>query len=110
MADNVRSGQQRTIYLGTELKFALTITSEGFSMITDDFKVVIKSTKKRKEVVITKDEMMLDENDKYLFTIDTEELGIGEYWIYVYAYVPDDDFPDGLRTEVQKQQLCTVMS
>ena len=108
MANNVNV--QRSIYLGTELKFALSIESEGFSMETDDFKVVVKSTKKKKEIVITKEEMLIDENEKYLFLIDTEELGIGEYWIYVYAYVPDEDFPDGIRTEVQKQQLCTVMS
>ena len=109
MADNVKK-EQRTIYLGTELKFALEIESEGFSMDTDDFKVVIKSVKKKKEIVIPKEEMLLDENEKYLFTIDTEVLGVGDYWIYVYAYVPDEDFPDGIRTEVQKLHLCGVMS
>lgn len=98
----------RTIYQGTELKFLLDIQSEGFSMADDDFKVVIKNTKK--SVTIPKAEMILDENENYLFTVDTGFMGTGEYWITTIAYVPDDDFDDGLRTEVQKQLLCVVTS
>lgn len=102
--ENVR----RTIYQGTELKFTLDIQSEGFSMADDDFKVVIKNTKK--SVTISKAEMILNENENYLFTVDTGFMGTGEYWITTIAYVPDDDFDDGLRTEVQKQLLCVVTS
>ena len=102
--ENVR----RTIYQGTELKFILDIQSEGFSMADDDFKVVIKNTKK--SVTIPKADMILDENENYLFTVDTGFMGTGEYWITTIAYVPDDDFDDGLRTEVQKQLLCVVTS
>lgn len=102
--ENVR----RTIYQGTELKFTLDIQSDGFSMADDDFKVVIKNTKK--SVTIPKADMILDENENYLFTVDTGFMGTGEYWITTIAYVPDDDFDDGLRTEVQKQLLCVVTS
>jgi hypothetical protein len=102
--ENVR----RTIYQGTELKFTLDIQSEGFSMADDDFKVVIKNTKK--SVTIPKADMILDENENYLFTVDTGFMGTGEYWITTIAYVPDDDFDDGLRTEVQKQLICVVTS
>lgn len=100
--------ETRTIYQGTELKFLLEITSEGFSMVDDDFKVVIKNIKNEK--VIRKDEMLLTDNDEYIFTVDTAELGTGEYWITTIAYVPDTDFDDGIRTEVQKQLLCVVTS
>ena len=119
MADNNEQGQvqqpqvqedttPRTIYQGTELKFTLDIQSDGFSMADDDFKVVIKNTKK--SVEIPKNEMILTENEDYLFTVDTGFMGTGEYWLIVYAYVPDDDFDDGIRTEVQKQLLCVVTS
>ena len=91
----------------TELKFSLDITSEGFSMDSDDFKVVIRSTKGRME--IGKSEMILTEDGEYLFTVDTSVLGTGDYYAYIIAYVPDEDFDDGLRTEVTKQLLCTVM-
>ena len=98
----------RPIYKGTELKFQLEITADGFSMQDDDFKVVIKNIKNEKE--IRKEEMILTDDERYLFTIDTGELGTGEYWLTTIAYVPDDDFDDGLRTEVRKQLLCVVTS
>lgn len=100
--------RRNAIYIGTELKFALIIETEGFDMATDDFCVVVKSA--RKKVEIKKDEMLIDAEERYLFTVDTAALGVGDYWVYAYAYVPDADFPDGLRTEVQKLKLCTVMS
>lgn len=99
----------RTIYQGTELKFLLDIQSDGFSMVNDDFKVTIKNATK-KEVTIDKSEMIVTDEDKFLFTIDTALLGTGEYYITTTAYVPDEDFDDGFRTEVQKSLLCVVTS
>lgn len=96
------------LYVGTELKFQLDITSDGFSMADDDFKVIISN--RTKNVEIKKEDMILDEHEHYLFTIDTAFLGSGDYMITIYAYVPDEDFDDGIRTEVQKQVLCQVKS
>ena len=104
MAEEIK----RTIFQGTELKFGVEITSEGFSMQDDDFKVVVKNMKHEKE--IRKEDMLVDGEDNYIFTLDTSEFGTGDYWAFVYAYVPDADFDDGLRTEIQKIKLCTVMS
>jgi len=87
----------------------LDIQSEGFSMVDDDFKVTIKNATK-KEVTIDKSEMIVTDEDKFLFTIDTALLGTGEYYITTTAYVPDEDFDDGFRTEVQKSLLCVVTS
>jgi hypothetical protein len=108
MADVNETVISRPIYQGTELKFSLDIEIEGFSMFDDDFKVAIKNTKTLVE--IPKEEMILTDDDKFLFTIDTKEIGTGDYYIFVTAYVPDDDFDDGFRTEVQKQLLCIVTS
>ena len=106
MADTTAT--QRTIYADTELKFTLDIQSEGFDMATDDFKVIIKNTKS--SIEIPKSEMILTDDDEYIFTVDTGVMGTGEYWVIIYAYVPDEDFDDGIRTEVQKQMLCVVTS
>lgn len=95
-------------FVGTELKFQLDIEAEGFSMADDDFKVIISNYNKRKE--IKKEDMKLDDNENYLFTVDTAYFGSGEYLITIIAYVPDEDFDDGIRTEVQKQVLCQVKS
>ena len=108
MADNVSEIVERPIYLGTELKFSLNIEAEGFDMLEDDFKVIIKNM--QKSVEIDKGEMILTQNDEFLFTLPTETLGTGDYYLITTAYVPDSDFQDGLRTEVQKQLLCVVTS
>lgn len=63
-------------------------------MDEDDFKVVIRTTR-NSELTITKGEMLLTEDGKYLFTVDTSVLGTGEYYVLTYAYVPDTDFDDG---------------
>lgn len=95
----------KRIYKGTELKFFLDIQCAGFSMAEDDFKVIVKG---KERVEIEKKDMALTGEGKYLFTVDTGILGSGEYWLTVIAYVPDEDFDDGIRTEVQKIQLCKV--
>lgn len=100
--------ETKPIYVGTRLKFVVDIVSEGFSMDTDDFKVVIRSTKAEK--VIPKSEMLVTEDEKYLFTVDTLEMGTGDYTVSTFAYVPDADFGDGVRIEVTKQLLCVVTS
>ena len=99
---------EKKIYQGTELKFQLDIESVGFSMINDDFKVVVKNKNTQQSVVILKSDMIITQEEKFLFTIDTSVLGIGTYIITTTAYVPDEDFKDGYRTEVQKQTLCQV--
>lgn len=96
----------KKIYLGTELKFQVDIESDGFSMADDDFNVVIKN--KKIEKTIKKEDMLVTAEEKYIFTLDTAEFGAGEYIIITTAYVPDEDFDDGLRTEVTKQTLCVV--
>lgn len=100
--------ETRPIFVGTELKYTIDIQADGFSMDTDDFLVTIKSTKT--SIQFTKEEMSKTQDDKYLFTINTAELGTGEYNISVTAYIPDDDFEDGLRTEVTRELLCVVTS
>lgn len=100
----------RYIFQGTELKFSLDIKSEGFDMLKDDFKVIVKTHNTNRFVEIPKGEMILTQEDKFLFTLDTSVLGTGDYYIIVIAKVPDEDFDDGFRTEVQKQLLCSVVS
>lgn len=95
------------IFQGTELKFSLDIQIEGFSMVDDDFFIVIRNGV-GKSVTIQKSAMLLQEDEKFLFTVDTEELGTGKYTIITTAFVPDGDFEDGLRTEVDKRTLCEV--
>lgn len=93
------------IYIGTELKFAVNITSTGFNMLTDDWKVEI--VRGPHKATFTKEDAIFSEGQYYI-CFDTAEFGSGTYYAIITAYIPDTDFPDGLRTEVTKITLCKV--
>lgn len=93
------------VYVGTELKYKVTITASGFDMDTDDWTVTIARGKVSK--TFAKSECIHGEDGWYV-CLDTTELGAGAYHAVVTAYVPDTDFPDGLRTEVKRFELPSV--
>ena len=106
-------------FLGTEKKYLITIESSGFSMETDDFEVVLK--RGANTLTIKKADMIVEpytvteggeEVTKYHYYIvfDTAVLGPGVVSMTVYAYVPDTDYPDGLRTEVDKFNFLRIKS
>lgn len=93
-------------YVGTELKFAFTITASGFDIDDDDFEILVKG--QRRSIRIPKDECFMDENDQWYFTFDTAQLGPGMVYAIITAYVPDEDFDDGVRKEVAKIDLVYI--
>lgn len=95
-----------SVILGTEVKFAVNITADGFDMGTDDFTVMImKGHNVVKE--FAKEDLVID-GDTYLLCIDTNEIGVGNFDAAITAKVPDGHFQDGFRTEIVRQQLLTV--
>ncbi len=97
-------------YVGTKLKYKVEITAEGFSMDRDEFEVEIRRGKQ--SVVIKKQDMLIHEPEsgdmEYYIVVDTEALGSGKYEVITRAYVPDDDFEEGVRPEIDKQTLIVV--
>lgn len=93
------------IYRGTDLKFAINIESPGFKMDEDDF--TIELVNGRRKLTIEKDQMVQGDDGWYL-CFDSSDIGAGDITIIVYAYVPDSDFDDGVRTEVYKDILCHI--
>ena len=96
-----------TAYIGEELKYKVVITSQGFSMADDDFSAVAVCGSRK--VTYRKQDFLLDQEGNYYLAIDTTQFRKGELCLVTYAYVPDSDFPDGLRTEVDKQRLVTLL-
>lgn len=94
------------IFVGTELKFKIEIEAKGFSMETDDFNVVIKRRNQVK--AYNKEDLVTDGEGGYYVCFDTAEFGVGTISAVVTAYVPDTDFPDGLRTEVYAMDLVNI--
>ena len=89
------------IIRGTDIKFNLNILPiGGISMSSYDFRVVayVKGTNQR--ITIIKDSCAMEDDDNYTVPVDTTSLGLGELLLDVYAFIPDTDFNDGLRTEI----------
>lgn len=95
-------------FFGTELKFIIEINADGFSMADDDFNITLKRGAFTK--VFQKGDLVQDEEDKFYLCFDSAEFGKGMISAIITAYVPDDDFDDGLRTEVQKIDLIRIDS
>ncbi len=108
MGENCNRQQERPVYTGQGVKFALEISSPGFSMGDDDFDVTLRNMTTFKELKIAKTDMMVQQDGTFLFAFNTGELGKGKILITTRAYVPDTDFSDGIRVEIDKKVLCKV--
>lgn len=95
-------------YVGTEIKIAIAITSEGFDMGRDPWSVTVKCG--RRTVTCTEDSGAACVNGQWYITVDTAELGKGLYYLIAEIDVPDAHFSDGYRHEVLKDEtpLCDV--
>ena len=88
---------------GTGLKYAITMTCEGFDMNEDDWTVTV--TRGSKKMVFDKSNSVHDAEDQWYICIPSEDLGPGLIQIIYEALVPDSDFPNGIRPEIQKFDL-----
>ena len=97
-----------SVYKGTDLKFNVSIQSEGFSQKDDDWFLVLM--KGRNEIQRFNKEDIIDTGieNEFILCVETADLAAGDYDIVVHALVPDNDFPDGIRDEVYKERLMTV--
>lgn len=86
---------------GTEVKYNLNIQPVGgASMSTFDFQVIAYALGTAQKSVIPKRDCTKVDNNNYVVPVDTSPLGLGQLILDVHAYIPDQDFPDNLRTEI----------
>ena len=95
-----------SVFIGTELKFIVNLQSPGFDMDEDDYSFVVSCGKVEK--TIAKQDVILDGEGNHIITIDTTDFKKGDVFITAIAEVPDDAFPDGKRTEIDKRKLITI--
>ena len=93
-------------YVGTDLKYLISIEASGFSMDDDDYTIVLRCN--GREVTVTKDNIVDGEGGTHYLCVDTTQFGSGMLKMIVYAEVPDDDFADESRTEVAVFDLCEL--
>lgn len=78
-----------------------------------DFKCIFYTSRvlqSHKAVTLKKEELIKVDNDNYYACLTSEmakKLGAGKVMLDFIAYIPDIDFPDGLRTEIKKGITCS---
>ena len=94
-------------YVGTDLKFLVEPTATGFDKEEDDWEVII-SRGNGKELHFDRDDLAKDDEGNFYVCFSTSEFGSGLYMITVIAHVPDNDFEDGFREEVENIALINI--
>lgn len=94
------------IFIGTKLKFIIEIGAMGFSMEDDRFCVDI--TRGPNTIHFEKVDMETDDMGNWYVCFDSLALGTGKVTAKITAFVPDSDYADGYRTEVQKIDLLVI--
>jgi len=108
-----------TFYKGDEVKFAIELTAQGFSMDDDNFDIEVSSPKAsvkaskstpapENALVIFKDNE--EEPATWYAIVATSKLNPGDLRVIATAYVPDTEGPDGVRRQSDIKTLGTLKS
>lgn len=90
-------------YDGTDLKILVEMTATGFDMDTDDWSVGIKCGNKVVKKIPKEEAVKTEEG--WFVCVRAADLKPGQVEVIGYAKIPDDDFDDGIRNEVEKDKL-----
>lgn len=93
-------------YEGTDLKFRMTSTIDGFSFDDHKFMVVIKNRWGRVVETVIKDLCFKDSEGQWYFTFENPP--IGTYIATFVAYLPDDDYDKQMRVITDIQPIASV--
>ena len=91
-------------YVGEKLKFRITLTAEGFNQEEDDYDIDFYCGDNGVQH-FNQDSMKKGLDGNHYLLIDTEGMQPGVMRIVVSAYIPDADFDDGKRKEMESISL-----
>lgn len=80
-------------FIGTDLKYKLDITATGFDAATDGYSADVYIN----DVEVDNCRIVTNSNGESFLCIPTEGLTSGVLTLKVTAYIPDTDFPGGVR-------------
>ena len=95
------------IQQGEMAKYQVIIEHEDFSMTENDFRLILTWGMRGDSLTISKADMLENDNGQFYFTFNTKDM-VGKVQVECQYDVPDDDYEDGYRTEVERQPLCFV--
>lgn len=101
---------EEKIVLGSDVKFDIHVEPIGsLSMQDYDFfvEVFVRSSKILK---IEKEHCVKVDADNYRVTFNTRDIGVGSVQYRVTAFIPDNDFDDGLRTEIAEGRIGLIIT
>lgn len=92
-------------YKGSDVKLLIGITGTGFDIDANGWSVDVYIDKKL-ATTIDKTDAISDGEGKYYLCISQDLLPkTGTMYLVVHAAVPDNDFDDGFRDEVEKVKV-----
>lgn len=91
-------------YVGGDLKIAVSYEAQGFDMERDNFEVSLKVGNTILKTY-SKAEVSLDESGTWFIPVVAEDLKPGNIEVIFRAFVPDTDFPNGYRRDIDKKKL-----
>lgn len=100
-------------YKGDEVKFAIELTAQGFSMDSNNFDIEVASPKvsvKASKNAPSADNALIifKEDDTWYAIVDTTDLSTGEMRVIATAHIPDANANDGVRRQSEVASLGTL--
>ena len=104
--------EEEKYFIGTDLKFKITISADGFDQSVDRYQIDIYSGEQFggcSHIVVPSEDIVEDDGE-YFLLVETRKLSPGMLRLVVTAFVPDEDFPSGYRREVTAQDVAYIKS
>lgn len=100
-------------FKGAGRKFLLEINVPGFSMHDDDFVVILKQatvekTFNKSDLIEETTTVGNEERHNFYLCFDSDLFERGVLTCIVKAFVPDTDFPNGIRVEIDKFDITII--
>lgn len=85
---------------GTEFKLNINMTPiNGNNMASIEWEALVFTETGHKSLTVRKNDAVKVDENNYIIRVDSSVCGAGKYYVTLTAYIPDSDFPDGLRRE-----------
>lgn len=91
---------------GTDLKYKVSISGMGFDMSADEWRLEIRNQFGLLAATFEKRDCLVDGEGGWFFTL--KKVKAGRYYVITTAFLPDDDYDDGVMALTDKQLLCKV--
>lgn len=94
-------------YIGEDLKFLVEMTATGFSMDDDDWSVTVMISNKP-VAEFKKEDCVRGDDQNWYVCVPAEVLKKGPLTLVGHARIPDVDFEDDIRDEIEVKSMGKI--